>query len=167
MKELPSQEKLKEYLAYNPETGEMSWIKRLSKQGTQTVGKPIYHPRSNYTTIFWHYNIYPMHRVIYKWMTGEEPNIIDHINRNKKDNRWCNLRNCTQSQNGANVVRVNKWGATGVSLVNIASGRRWRARICVDSKKIELGFFVCPLLACMERLRANKKYFDGFTLEHI
>ena len=41
----------------------------------------------------------------YAWwiMTGEIPNVIDHINRDKTDNRFCNLRNVTTQQNSFNV----------------------------------------------------------------
>lgn len=43
---------------------------------------------------------------------GMEP---DHINRNRLDNRFENLRLCTRSQNLANrVVRPNKTGFRGV-----------------------------------------------------
>jgi len=32
------------------------------------------------------------HRLIYYIMEGKIPRVIDHINGNTSDNRWCNLR---------------------------------------------------------------------------
>ena len=50
-------------------------------------------------------------------MTGNWPkDMIDHRNRAKKDNRWCNLREVTRAQNAHNtgVQKDNKTGITGV-----------------------------------------------------
>ena len=53
---------------------------------------------------------------------------VDHINRNKKDNRLENLRLVTRSQNAINILRRNKSGIHGVFRVSdilyVASIRR-------------------------------------------
>lgn len=53
-----------------------------------------------------HFNLdgkfYYAHRVIWKLQTMQEPNIIDHINGIKWDNRIKNLRSVTSSQNNLN-----------------------------------------------------------------
>lgn len=61
-----------------------------------------------------HYYKVHMHRVIANTPAGLE---CDHINRNKLDNRRCNLRNVTKSVNrlNAKVQRNNKSGVNGVS----------------------------------------------------
>jgi len=56
------------------------------------------------------------HRFAHYYMTGALPACIDHINGIKDDNRWCNLRGCTVSQNSANrkLNSDNKSGYRGV-----------------------------------------------------
>lgn len=59
------------------------------------------------------------HRLIWLIMTGEEADdMIDHKNRNKKDNRWCNLRKVTRAQNVHNskIPSNNKAGVKGVRI---------------------------------------------------
>ena len=49
-------------------------------------------------------------------MTGEWPKEIDHINRIKDDNRFCNLRITTRSLNNVNMIR-SRLSKTGVKNV--------------------------------------------------
>jgi len=43
--------------------------------------------------------LYLAHRIIWKLVHDEEPDVIDHINRDRTDNRLRNLRNVTQAAN--------------------------------------------------------------------
>lgn len=56
---------------------------------------------------------YYAHRVIWKYMTGETPDTVDHKNRKRTDNRWVNLRNTTPKGNAQNNTPANlfckKW----------------------------------------------------------
>lgn len=50
----------------------------------------------------------PAHRLAFLLKTGDMPEIVDHINGDRKDNRWKNLRPATSSENACNsVVKVN------------------------------------------------------------
>lgn len=79
------------------------------------------------------------HRVAFLLMTGSIPPIIDHANRIKDDNRWCNLRAATKSQNTANApaYRTNRSGVKGA----IKRGSRWGAEIIKDGERHRLGYF--------------------------
>src|SRR6202000_1501489 len=67
--------------------------------------------------------------------------IIDHINRNKLDNRKFNLRIATLSQNSSNkkVPKHNTSGFAGVSKTSRGFG--WAATICINKRQYFLGYF--------------------------
>lgn len=102
----------------------------------------------------------PLHRFI----MGEPQKgyTIDHINRDGLDNRVCNLRFATFSQNNMNkgVQKNNTSGCTGVDW-HKAKGV-WRARIKINRKTIELGNFADKKDAIKARKLAEIKYFGEF-----
>ncbi len=67
---------------------------------------------------------------------------IDHINGDKLDNRRCNLRFATRQQNRHNCSRYSNstTGIKGVALRKKKT-RPFQAHICVEGKKIHLGYF--------------------------
>ena len=69
-----------------------------------------------------------------KW----DPREVDHINRNKLDNRRCNLRVVTRNQNRQNVPAQAKSGFRGVY---VDRAGRWYAQVRVGGKLNHLGTF--------------------------
>ena len=111
-----TQAELSELVHYDPETGIIRWIKSISNRA------PVGTIAGSYTKGSRNIHIYrtgfKAHRLAWLYMTGEWPKKgIDHINGNPDDNRWCNLREATQSQNTANTRRHcdNKIGYKGVT----------------------------------------------------
>lgn len=88
-------------------------------------------------------------------------NIVDHINRDKLDNRKDNLRIVDKSLNAVNVgIRANNTsGITGVSLDKYTNS--WRAYINYRGKRIELGHRKNFEDAVILRLNAENKYYTG------
>ena len=73
-------------------------------------------------------------------------NQVDHINCNKLDNRYSNLRQCTPSQNSRNYG--SKKGTSkykGVSLYKPTN--KWLAQIYAEGRKINLGYYISEELA--------------------
>ena len=80
--------------------------------------------------------------------------IVDHINHDVLDNRKVNLRICTASQNS-----MNRSGVVGVS----KAWNKFRARIKIKGKQIELGNFDKFEDAVKAREKAEKKYFGKYA----
>lgn len=78
-----------------------------------------------------------MHREVFGNASGD----VDHINRNKLDNRRANLRSATRSENNANADRGrnSSSGYRGVSWS--ASAGKWQVHIRVEGKRRFLGLF--------------------------
>lgn len=104
------------------------------------------------------------HRLIWFYMTGEWPEIIDHINGDPFDNRWCNLRNTSSLGNSKNakIGKNNTSGHLGVSFSNTFS--KWRAYINLNYKQINLGYFENFEEAVKARKEAEIKY--GYHENH-
>ena len=88
--------------------------------------------------------------------------IVDHINGNGLDNRRCNLRLVSNSENTRNqtIKNNNTSGYKGVSLYK-ATGR-WCAKICVEGKQYFLGYFDTPEEASIAYQNASKIFHKEF-----
>jgi hypothetical protein len=105
-----------------------------------------------------------MHRIILEQMGHKNFTYSDHRNRNKLDNRRCNLRPATDSQNQHNASKRkdNTSGYKGVSWHKRAG--KWHARICVNGKRISLGYYVDPKEAARAYNVAALKYHSEFAV---
>ncbi len=102
-----------------------------------------------------------LHRFIMHPKKGE---IVDHINRNKLDNRKENLRIATKGQNAINskLPSNNTSGFKGVSRNN--QGKRyWAAYIKIDQKHKFLGNYITKESAAMAYAIAAKRFFGEFA----
>ena len=96
-----TQERLKKLLHYDPETGIWTWLQWRSQM------PPGSRAGTRRTDGRWIINVqgrrYLCSRLAFFYMTGEWPAVlVDHINRDGGDDRWCNLRSATFSQNSSN-----------------------------------------------------------------
>ena len=85
------------------------------------------------------------HRVIWCMMTGEWPTQqIDHVNGDRSDNRWENLRAATVSENHQNRAKRsdNSSGEVGVRIRVGKTGTRYIAGIAMNGKTKHLGSFL-------------------------
>lgn len=86
--------------------------------------------------------VYLAHRLIWAYVTGVWPTtLIDHINGNRDDNRWDNLREATPSENKANskLMRTNTSGLKGAFFRKDIG--RWVATIGKHRTRRHIGFY--------------------------
>lgn len=87
------------------------------------------------------------HRLIWLLAHGEWPKqSVDHVNRVKDDNRLCNLRLATRSQNAMNQT-VQRRSASGLKGVSRTRTNRWTAGIGYARKRFGLGSYKTAKLA--------------------
>ncbi len=102
-KPLPPLETLRQVLAYDPETGALTW--RVDRNEQVRAGAPAGSPKGNgYIQVHLGPRRLLVHRVAWALHHGADPGplLVDHINRDRSDNRICNLRLVDSKGNRAN-----------------------------------------------------------------
>lgn len=138
-------ERLKELIRYDPLAGVFTWRHRPKVNGPQVVeGKVAGMVDSRgYVRIGLLGKAYGAHRLAWLYMTGEMPeHDIDHVNRDRSDNKWGNLRLATPSQNAVNSPVRTRSLPRGVVMHRRCG--RYQAGIKVKGRSIHLGLFDFP-----------------------
>ena len=148
-------------LHYDPETGYFTW---LVTRGAAKLGMKAGRIMANgYVRIEIFGKQYMAHRLAWFYTHKEWPKSdIDHGNRNRNDNRLCNLRIASRAQNNGNkpIHPRNKIGLKGVCR---SSKYKFAARIKIKGKFDHLGTFDCPVAAHFAYQIAANKYFGEFA----
>lgn len=94
-----TQERLKELLEYDPETG--IFTNRVQRHLRGKIGEPTGKPNKlGYVFITLEKSTYHASRLAWLYMTGTwAEGDVDHINRNRSDNRWANLQVLSHQDN--------------------------------------------------------------------
>jgi hypothetical protein len=136
----PIPEEIREYIDYNPETGECVWKKKSSPSAKAGDSVGSTHAKG-YIRVRFRRTDYLAHRVAWYLHHWEDPGDkqVDHINGNRSDNRISNLRLATHQENQHNNHRL------GVHYNK--NWKKWAAQITLDGKQKHLGTWDCPLMA--------------------
>lgn len=94
-----SQDELKKIMHYNPETGVFT---RISMRHNHAPGTIVGFSHEGYLRTKIDGKSYMLHRLAFLYMEGDMPPAVDHINRIRDDNRWCNLRRSDWQHNATN-----------------------------------------------------------------
>lgn len=163
----PTQKRVKELLTYSPKTGIFIWRVPSNRWGRTPAGavagtvrpdgrRHIYIDGKNYLAS----------RVAVLWMTGTWPlRMVDHVDGNKGNDRWKNLRQADKSKNGANSKKpvTNTSGHKGVHIYRGNKGIRWCARLKLHGKTVWLGAHSTLEAAKSAYLAGAKKHFGEFA----
>jgi hypothetical protein len=177
--EAPTQERIKEILLYDQETGLFTWKARPRSEfpsdrawnafNTNFVGKVAgYTSDDGYIRVKTTTFSARAHRLAWLYTYGSWPIEIDHIDGNRSNNSLLNLREVNRRENSRNrcVRSDNTTGAVGVYRdEKNKSGERWNATISdPEGKRILLGRFVHYEDAVFARKIAEKCF--GYHPNH-
>jgi len=150
-----TQNRLKEVLKYNPDTGVFTW---RGSAGPAAAGAEAGSPHlKGYIQIGIDGKLYKAHRLAVLYTDGYMPeNTVDHIDRVPSHNWRLNLREATQQCQTRNccVNKNNTSGIKGISWYKAAG--KWRADIMVDRRQKHLGLFGNPFEAACARYAAEQ-----------
>lgn len=154
---------LRDALNYDQDSGTFTWriwVSPSARPGSSAGTRD----RKGHVRIKFGQQRIAAHRLAWLFVTGSWPDgQIDHVNRDRGDNRFCNLRLATNSQNQANCWRSssNSSGFKGVSWSK--KDRKWRAQIKVGGAYRFLGNFDTPEQASAAYAAVAIEHFGEFA----
>lgn len=148
--------RLRELLDYEKDVGVFRW-RRLDVKNQCKIGSEAgYITRKGYRMIGVDGQYYMAHRLAWLYVCGEwPPDQVDHINELKSDNRFCNLRPATQSENQQNITLARRHNIAGLRGTTRAK-LRWQAEIRIGGARVYLGSFPTAEAAHLAYLEAKK-----------
>lgn len=154
-----TQNELFALLNYCPNRGVFTWLYKTSnrvKVGDVAGTKMI----NGYIGISVNGQRFYAHRLAWFYMTGDMPECeIDHINMDRADNKWANLRKATKKQNTENRTMVSNNTSGHMGVYWVKQCQKWSAKIVHHKKQIYLGYFEDKAAAVEARQIAEKALF--------
>ncbi len=134
------------YVTYDPATGDM--VRIMTRKGCRRgeireCNAPVIGTNNRgYRWLKLFGYMYLVHRLAFLVMTGKHPTgEIDHINGDRLDNKWENLREVDALSNSRNQG-IRKDCTSGVRGVDYSRDvRKWKARISHHGVRYSLGYF--------------------------
>jgi hypothetical protein len=162
-----TRERLCELLDVDTELGIFTWRQTMggkARQGGVAGSKNAL----GYVVIRVDQRDYAAHRLMWLYVYGAFPVLsIDHIDRDRTNNRPNNLRLATQKQNGENMSlpKTNTSGYRGVRRESRLKSKPWAATITHNYKQKHLGYFATAEEAVAARKAAEDAYFTHHKRE--
>lgn len=138
-------ERFSQALSYDPDTGVFTWnfSPRIGIKAGRVAGS---FQSDGYRLIKLHGKRHAAHRIALLLTEGVwPPNLVDHIDGDKANNRLSNLRHATGSENLQNQRRAHRNSTSGFLGVSIQRrDGKWLATIKAGAKRLRLGTFSTP-----------------------
>jgi hypothetical protein len=156
MKKYPTQEELKNHYLYND--GNL-----ISKKTNKSIG---YIDKAGYWSTTLYKKYFSVHRLIFLFHHGYVPKTLDHIDRNKSNNKIENLRECTYQQNSFNRLPSKK-NTSGYRNVTKNSNNKWQVGLTLKGQYHYFGSFNDIELADLVAQEARDKYHKQFKCNGV
>jgi hypothetical protein len=157
---LPTAARIRELLSYDESAGLFRWVIKIGRAaGKEFAGatRP-----DGYVVINVDGRSCRAHQLAWLYVRGEWPSgVIDHINRDRSDNRIANLRLATRGENMANTSKRAGRQITGVRFA--AHANKYMARLGVNGKTVFLGYFLKEEEANRAYQIARRAHFGEFA----
>lgn len=152
-----TQSVVKMFTHYDPKTGVFKRTHALDRQGN--IIERVHFPKvgdGGYLRINMFNEPRLVHRLVFLYMTGKLPHFVDHINGDRSDNRWKNLRGVDDLSSARNVgmYKNNKSGVKGVHFDK--RRKRWQVNIASGNREKSLGSYVSFDDAVKARRKAER-----------
>ena len=147
------------------ESGNLVWNLSPAKNVKEGSIAGVEHTRDKYRYVSFKRKAYLAHRVIWLYHTGTWPeSFIDHVDGNRSNNKFENLREATAAINAQNIHSASKrnksCGVLGVSLKN----KGYEASLRMGKKSLYLGRFPTSDLAHQAYITAKRSLHAGCTI---
>lgn len=153
-------EALTDVLSYDPATGEFRWVKSSRQGFVGRIAGCVDPTKGGYRYIRLGGRSYLASRLAWLHETKAWPSgVVDHINGDRDDNRWENLRDVSVAENARNRS-LNSNSTTGAPGVHWdAEQSRYVARLAIKGVRKYLGAFATLEEAVAARKRAEIDYY--------
>jgi hypothetical protein len=152
-----------------PDSGEYFWRRWNARYAGHEAGSPLNvrvgrpgseKTRKTYRRVHLGDRDYLSHRIAWllhygEWPTGD----VDHINGDSSDNRICNLRTATKSENHGNRVLISRVNTSGYRGVSLHKSGRWYAQLSKNGKHV--------LFKTFDNIEEAARAYDAAALEHF
>jgi len=163
-----TQERLKELLSYDPDTGIFVWRVRKANIRAGTIAGTYF---IGYISIGIDKKRFLAHRLAFLYMNGSFPEkgfVVDHYDGNGSNNKFSNLRIVTYQINNQNKKSANKTKNRTSQFLGVAwhsRNKKWQAHITDKHGKIHyLGIFKEEEDARQAYIKAKRILHEGNTL---
>ena len=158
-----TKELIQEYFEYRD--GKLFWKKMLPKARNLINQEAGYTAKDGYISLWFMGKPRQAHRLIYLWHHGFLPKCLDHINRNRADNRIENLRPATHTQNACNrsVPITNTSGVKNVTWNK--ESKKWQVALMIQRKTKYFGVYYDLEVAKFVAETMRYKYFGSYRSE--